>query len=162
MRNFHGLMPLLASCSTYCWLSGATSTEWKNYSLPRYNYVAWQFGSMPFSVFRSTMLGTRSLFASGQEQSEMSIRVRKSAQRLRISKFLTCDVLNAQLSEKSVSAMRRWSLFDFAIRVPRSYGKTSSLSSASVSSNPLWNAEGSDPIADLKKWKEEVRRDLYG
>jgi hypothetical protein len=116
LRDYLGLMPLRVSCWTHCWMSDAAWTEWKNYSRPRFNYVAWLPGSTPYSVFKSTTVGTRSLFASGKQQHEMSIQAQKSARRLRISKSLTCDALNVALSSASghVRTPSKPSGFDYA------------------------------------------------
>lgn len=110
LRNYLAVMPLRARCWTRCWMSDAAWTEWKSYSRPRYNCVAFFPGSTPYSVFRSTTLGTKSLFASAVQQHEMSIQAQKNVARLRISKSLTCDDWNERLTYTCVSAMRRWSL----------------------------------------------------
>lgn len=107
LRNFLGLTPLRVSCWKHCWMSDAAWTEWKSYSRPSWNYVAWLPGNIPFSVFKSTTLGTRSLFVSARQQSEMSIQAQKSVLRLRISKSLTCDDLNELLTLTPSYAMRR-------------------------------------------------------
>lgn len=140
-RNFYGLMPVRENCSTSCWMSEHAWTEWKSYSRPRYNYVAWLPESTPYSVFKSTTLGTRSLFASANMQSEMSIQVRKSVQQLSMSKCLTCAALSVELTQTPVSAMRQLSLSDFVFGASRMSGKTSSRSSKSASSNRVWTDE---------------------
>lgn len=110
LRNYLGLMPLRENCSKHCWMSADASTEWKSYSRPRSNYVAWLPGTTPYAIFRSTTVGTRSLFVSANQQCEMSIQVQKSALRLRTSKSLTSDVLNASLGSASPSAMTQWTV----------------------------------------------------
>lgn len=159
VRNFHGLMPLRGSCWTHCWMSDAASTEWKSFSRPDWNYVAWLPGSTPHSVFKSMTLGTRSLFVSAKQQYEMNTQVLKNVQRLRILKCLTSDDLNARLTETSVSATKPSRAFVYGIVAPRIYGKTSLQLSRSVSSSQLWSAEGSDPIQDIVDWKRRMREE---
>lgn len=96
-------------------MSDAAWTEWKSYWLPRFNYVAFLPARIPFSVFKSTTLGTRSLFVSGEQQHETSSQVQKNVLRLRISKSLTCDDWNERLTYTCVSAMRRSSRSSSAI-----------------------------------------------
>lgn len=110
LRNYLGLMPLRANCWKHCWMSADASTEWKSYSRPQFNYVAWLPGTTPYSVFKSTTVGTRSLFVSASQQCEMSIQVQKSALRLRTSKSLTSDAVNARLGSGSPTAMRQWTV----------------------------------------------------
>lgn len=162
VRNYHGLMPLRANCWRHCWMSDSASTEWKSYSRPRYNYVAWLPGSTQHYVFKSTTLGTRSLYVSAKQQYEMSTQVQKSALRLRISKSLTCDDLNARLTETSNYATTRWSPFVYAIVAPKGYGKTSLQLSRSGNSKQLWSGE-TDPIEDMKEFRmrEDRFRGLY-
>lgn len=110
LRNYLGLTPLRGNCSIACVMSEAASIEWKSYSRPRYNYVGSLPGTTPQSIFKSTTVGTRSLFVSGNQQSETSIRVRKSVLRWRTSKSLTVDALNVSLDPRSPSAMKQWTV----------------------------------------------------
>ncbi len=160
-RNIHGLMPLRASCSTACWMSGAASIEWKSYSRSHYNYVAWLPESTPHAIFRLPMLGTRSLLNSAAMVSGMSTQVRKNVQRLRTSKFLTCDVLSAQLEKSSPCAMKPSRRFVYGIEVAKGFGKTSLQSFVSANSSRLWSDEGSDPIDDVRRWQQLMLEEYY-
>ncbi len=159
LRNFLGLTPLRANCWTHCWMSDDASTEWKNYSLPRSNYVAWLPASMPYAVFRSTTLGMLSLFVSANQQYEMNTLRLRNVQRLRTSKSLTCDALKELLTSTPVSAMRRWSQFGFVSVGSRMFGRTSSLLSRSVSSSTAWSAENADIIQDILDFKKRIKEE---
>ncbi len=152
VRNYHGLMRLRVSCWKHCWMSDAAWTEWKNYSRPRFNYVAWLPGVTPFCVFKSTTLGTRSLFASANMQSEMSIRVQKSVRRLRISKSLICDDLSVRVSDNSGRVMTPSKPYAYACGVSETFGKTSWPSCASGSGRPPWIADDYQPPPGEARW----------
>jgi hypothetical protein len=152
LRNYLGLMPLRVNCWRHCWMSDAAWTEWKNYSRPRFNYVAWLPARIPFCVFKSTTLGTRSLFASGSQQSEMSIRVQKSVRRLRISKSLTCDDLSVRLSDNSGHVMTPSKPFACGYAVSETFGKTSWPSSEFGSGRPPWIDDDYQPPAGKTRW----------
>lgn len=159
-RNYLGLMPLRENCPSACWLSERAWTEWKHYSRPRCNYVAWLPGSTPWSIFRSATLGTRSLFVSASQQHEMSTQARKSVQQLQISKSLTCDELNVMLSAGSVSAMRLLIPSDCVTVGYRTFAPTVSRSFGCCNSNGVWNGDHSDPIQDLINFRKDLRNGL--
>ncbi len=171
-RNYHGLTPLRASCSTHCWMSDAAWTEWKNYSRPRWNYVAWLPGSTPHCVFKSMTLGTRSLFVSGSQQYETNIQALKNVQRLRTSKSLTCDDLNARLSCTSGSATRpsRQSVYGSAdsatsgriswLSCGRGNGKQRLIDEYKAQAALPWDSEKSNPLQDIKDYLKRRRDEL--
>lgn len=141
-RNCFGLIPVRANCSKPCWMSDAASTEWKSYSRPHYNYVAWLPGSRQLYVFKSATLGTSSLYESGRVQYEMSTQARKSVKRLSMSRSLTSDVWNERLTLTHVSAMRRLSRSDCVFEDSRRFVRTFSRWSRSGSLNQVWTDDG--------------------
>lgn len=156
VRNYHGLMPLRDSCSMHCWMSDAGWTEWKNYSQPHCNYVAWLPGSTRWRVFKSTTLGTLSLYDSAPVRSGMNTLVRKNVQQLRISKSLTCDELSVSLMQISESAKKPSRASVYGTGAYRTSDRTSSPSSKSVSSSHLWTGEH-DPIQDMRDWMQDIK-----
>lgn len=137
-------------------MSDDASIEWKSYSRPDFSYVAGLPGSRQHYIFKSKMLGTRSLYECAKVQSAMSTQVRRNVLRLRTSKSLTCDASNAQLSEPSPSAMRPSTPFGYSYAASRTFGRTSSPSSGSGSSSQAWNGE-TDPIQDFRDWAQRMR-----
>ncbi len=173
VRNYHGLMQLRVSCWKHCWMSDAGWTEWKNYSRPRWNYVAWLPGSTLYAVFRSTTLGTRSLFVNGSQQFETNIQALKNVQRLRTSKSLTCDELNAWLTSTSGSAKKpsRQSVYGYAdwgtsgrisfLSCGRGNGKQRLIDEYKPDPNVTWGSEKSDPLQDMRDFMERRRNALW-
>jgi hypothetical protein len=160
VRNCLGLMPLRMSCSTACWMSDAAWTEWKNYSRPRYDYVAWLPESTHYAVFRSRTLGIVSLFSSAAVRSGMSSQVQKNVQRLRISKSLTCDALSVRLDSTRGSVMRQSRHFDYGYAGYPTFDKTSRQSSRSDSSSQAWTVEPSLPWSDSRSDPIQDMRDM--
>jgi hypothetical protein len=160
-RNLFGLMPLRVNCWMHCWMSEPAWTEWKNYSRPRFNYEASLPGSTPHSVFKSTTLGTRSLFVSVRQQSETSIRVQKSVRQLSTSRSLTIDVLKERLTPTPDFVRSPWSRFVFASVGSKMSGKTSSRSSRSISSSQPWSDENHDPATEIRYWQRRMREDHW-
>lgn len=170
VRNWCGLTPLRGRCSKACWMSDAAWTEWKSYSRPRYNYVAWLPESTPFSIFKSARLGTRSLFNSANTQSEMSSLALKNVQRLRISKSLTCDDLSVRLASSSPTAIKPWINYDFGIGVwkdfdticwqscARGNGKQALTGEFRPQPALMWSDENADFVTDIRAFKTEMMR----
>lgn len=172
VRNWSGLMSLRENCSKGCWMSDAAWTEWKSYSRPRYNYVAWLPGGTPYSIFRSATLGTRSLFNRGSMQYEMSLQARKNVQRLRISKSLTTDDLSVRLAASSSPVTRPWSSSGSGSAdwrdsdtiswqyCGRGNGKQALIDEYVPSGKTLWDSENADILADVIAFKGRARHNF--
>lgn len=155
-RNIHNLTPLQASCSPACWMSEAASTAWRSCWPTPFRSVAWQPAGTQPSVFRSTTPGTPPQSGNAIPPSETSIPALRNVQRLRTSKSLTCDELNASLTLRSGAATMRLSSYGYVFEASKRSGRTSSPSSRSGSSSQLWSGEH-DPIQDFREWTQRLR-----
>lgn len=174
VRNWCGLMYLRESCSRACWMSDAAWTEWRNYSLPRFNYVAWLPESTPFWIFRSATLGTLSLFSSASTRYEMSSLALKNVRRLRTSKSLTSDALNVELGRHSGCATTRWSSSGFDTEdwkasgticwqfSGRGNGKQRLIDEYVPTGKTLWDSEDADILADVRAFIQRDDFHKYG
>lgn len=167
VRNYQGLIPLRRSCSKPCWMSDGAWTEWKNYSAPRYNYVAWLPESRPHCVFKSRTLGTLSLFVSAIAQQEMSIQARKNVRRLSMSKSLTCADLNVALTPRPGFATKQWSPFGYGSGDWVMSDKTFSPFSGHFNGKPPlkgerglpWSHPNANPLRDMYDLMRRRRND---
>lgn len=138
MRNFHSVQPLRWYCSNACWLSDSAWTEWKSFSLPRPEFVAWLPDSTPPAESWQMMLGIKPQPWHGNRQYETNTAVQKNVQQLRISKSLICDELREKLTTLPASAWTPSLSSVFVTTASRAFGKTSWQSSALDSSRPRW------------------------
>ena len=151
-----GLTPSRVSCLTQCWMCECDWTGWRNFSGTFYVSARKPSDSIPSWLSPMSRRGTKRRSGPGNRVSVTSTPVRESVQRLRISKYLTCDELRERLTMTPVAAMRRWSSYDFGIGGSRIFARTLSRSSRLASLSPLWTGER-DPVDDLIEFQRRMR-----
>jgi hypothetical protein len=137
-RNFLSVRPLRRTCSKACWMSDSAWTEWKSFSLPRPEFVAWRPDSTPSVESSLTTLGIKLRPRPGSQQYETNTAALKNVQQLRISKSLTCDELRDELTLLPETAWTPSLSSVFATTASRGFGKTFLRSSVLDSSRPPW------------------------